>query len=86
MSEIDHSECTSLVSSLSDYVDGALTEEFCKDLERHLAECQDCRVVVDTLRKTVYLYHESASEPVEIPGEVRERLFRCLNLEDYTKH
>ncbi|HTX92184.1 MAG TPA: zf-HC2 domain-containing protein [Anaerolineales bacterium] len=86
MSASDKSKCESLLGSLSDYVDGSLSEDFCAELERHLAECQDCRVVVDTLRKTVYLYHENASEPAEVPDAVRERLFRCLNLDDYAKH
>jgi len=38
--------------------------------------------VVDTLQKTVYLYHATASEPADVPPNVRERLFRSLNLEN----
>jgi predicted anti-sigma-YlaC factor YlaD len=85
MTEHDKSKCQSLLGSLSDYVDGCLSDEFCADLEKHLAECQDCRIVVDTLRKTVTLYHESAEESVEVPEVVRERLYRCLKLDDYLK-
>jgi len=86
MSEHDHSKCRSLLGSLSDYVDGTLSEELCEEIERHVAECQDCRVVADTLRKTIALYHESAVETGEVPGVVRERLFRTLNLDDYIRH
>ena len=86
MSENDCSKCKALLGSLSDYVDGTLSKELCEELERHLTECQDCRVVVDTLHKTVSLYHESAMESAEVPGGVRERLFRVLNLEDYIQH
>ncbi len=86
MNTSDHSECKSLLGSLSDYVDGEFSEELCKEIESHLAECQDCRIVVDTLRKTIYLYHECAAEPVEIPASMRERLFRTLKLEDHLQH
>jgi anti-sigma factor RsiW len=82
MTKTDHFNCKALLGSLSDYVDGTLSDELCQELDRHLSECQDCRIVVDTLHKTVSLYHKSA-EFVEVPGDVRERLFRVLNLEDY---
>ena len=75
--------CKSLLGSLSDYVDGTAQEELCRELERHLADCEDCRIVVDTLKKTVYLYH--ANKDTDVPVDVRERLFKRLNLEDYLK-
>jgi anti-sigma factor RsiW len=83
MSNSDHSGCKALLGSLSDYVDGDLSEELCREIEKHIAECQDCHIVVDTLRKTIYLYHESAIESTQVPELVRDRLFRTLNLEDY---
>jgi anti-sigma factor RsiW len=86
MSENDHSKCKSLLGFLSDYVDGDLSEELCQEIERHAAECQNCRVVMDTLRKTISLYHESAAEPAEVSGATREQLFKTLNLEDYLQH
>ena len=80
----DHQQCKQLLSSLSDYVDGELEAKFCAEIERHMAECENCRIVVDTLRKTVYLYKETA-EPAEVPADVRERLFRCLDLEEFLR-
>jgi predicted anti-sigma-YlaC factor YlaD len=76
-------ECKTLLESLSDYVDGTLSKELCEEIQRHAAGCQDCRIVVDTLQKTVYLYHATANEPADVPPNVRDRLFRSLNLEDY---
>jgi len=78
-----HAECRPLLESLSDYVDGTLSEELCEEIRRHIAECRDCRIVVDTLQKTILLYHATASEPPNIPSNVRDRLFRSLKLEDY---
>ena len=79
---IESAECKSLLESLSDYVDGTLSEELCEEIQRHIDECQNCHIVVDTLRKTVYLYHATANEPADVPPNVRERLFRSLNLEN----
>lgn len=74
--------CQSLLASLSDYVDGRAQEELCREIERHLAECENCRVVVDTLKKTIFLYHTTAAQ-ADLPSDVRERLFMRLNLEDF---
>ena len=77
-------KCQSLLSYLSDFMDGELSPDLCEQIENHLAECHDCTVVVDTLRKTISLYHTSAANPEELPGVVRERLFRTLHLDDFT--
>ena len=77
----DH-DCSHLLGSLSDYVDGTLGEEICQEIERHVSECEDCRIVIDTLKKTIYLYHET-TEPPEIPDEVRSRLFKRLDLDEF---
>ena len=79
----DHMNCGAFLEELSDYVDGVLGEALCTEIEIHMAGCDDCRVVVDTLEKTIYLYHETSSTLTEIPTDVRERLFHRLNLEDF---
>jgi predicted anti-sigma-YlaC factor YlaD len=83
MSEIDLSTCRSLLGFLSDFVDGDLSEDLCREIENHAAECQNCRVVIDTLRRTISLYHASSEEPAEISSANRAKLFKILNLEDY---
>jgi anti-sigma factor (TIGR02949 family) len=78
----EHKNCRHLLGSLSEYVDGELDDELCSLLEQHLEECEDCRIVVDTLRKTVYLYRESTQDET-IPSEIRARLYKSLNIEEY---
>ena len=80
----DPVDCSNLLSSLEDYVDGDLSPELCAELEKHMRECQRCRVVVNTVQKTVELYQEVADE-TPMPAEVRERLYLSLNLENYLK-
>jgi anti-sigma factor RsiW len=77
----DHSNCRRLLGSLSDYVDGELEQTLCQDIENHMVDCENCRVVVDTLRKTVLLYHVLPSEP--LPEPIEQRLFKRLELADY---
>lgn len=82
----DHEDCRYLLGSLSDYVDGTLGEQLCQEIERHVAGCEDCRIVIDTLEKTVYLYHASAElEPPIVPEDVKERLYKRLDLDDFLR-
>jgi anti-sigma factor RsiW len=76
---MNHEECRHLLNHLSDYVDGDLGQAMCAEIERHLSGCRNCRVVVDTLRKTVMLYQSYGSD--SIPGNVEERLYKVLQLE-----
>ena len=77
----DHQDCHNLLGSLSGFLDGELESDLCAQIERHLAECPDCKIVVDTLQKTVSLYH-TVSEQDTVPAGVRQRLFRRLEIED----
>lgn len=75
-------QCTQYLPELSDYLDGELSPNLCADLERHMVECERCRIVVDTTRKTIELYRSSTNKQ-EAPSDVKERLYKRLNLEDY---
>ncbi len=78
---LEHNHCQEFLNQVSDYLDDYFDPIMCEELERHLADCSNCRVFVDTLKKTVYLYQQR-EENIELPGEVRERLFKVLSLED----
>jgi anti-sigma factor RsiW len=70
--------CKDMLGSLSDYIDGELEAELCAEIEQHIAGCTNCRIVVDTLKRTVTLYHEHGHEP--LPEDVKSRLFEALDL------
>ena len=78
----EHGNCRYLLGSLSEYIDATLEGEICEEIERHLQECENCRVVVDTLQKTVFLVHATQCDPC-MPEDVRERLFKRLDLNEY---
>lgn len=80
-----HSEkCSTMLGNLSDFIDGNLQDEICAQIDEHMKTCDNCRVVVDTLRKTVELY-EHCNDDIELSGEVKERLFAKLDIKDYLK-
>ncbi len=74
----EHPQCRELLHQLSEYIDGTLEASLCAELEAHLSGCSDCRVMVDTVRKTITLYRAGAV--TELPPAVQERLLQVLRL------
>lgn len=68
--------CRELLGQISEYIDGELEESLCAAIEQHLADCEDCRIVVDTTRKTVLLFRRQ--EPAPLPEGVNQRLQQAL--------
>ena len=71
--------CHHLLDDLSAYLDGEASAALCAEIERHLEICENCRVVVDTMNKTVLLYRD-LPQPT-LPDDVRSRLYQSLDLE-----
>ena len=69
-------DCRKLLAELGEYIDGELDESICKELEKHLADCDPCRVVVDNLRGTVQIYKDC--EPIEVPVKFQEHLHELI--------
>jgi anti-sigma factor RsiW len=61
---------------LSDYIDQETLDEICREIEAHLAQCDDCRVEVDTVKKTIMLYQKGSS--VEVPIRATAKLSAAL--------
>jgi predicted anti-sigma-YlaC factor YlaD len=78
---MEHHDCRHLLGDLSEYLDGDESAMVCAEIERHLADCAKCRVVVDTLRKTVLLYHDQPKP--EFSENARARLYRALDLQNF---
>lgn len=68
--------CQELIRYLSDYIDRNLSEELTAEAQEHLATCHNCHVVLDTTRRTIYLYKHSGRQV--IPTEHRSELFARL--------
>jgi len=71
--------CQDLKLQLSGFIDGELDDTICQEIMRHLESCDNCRVMVDTLKKTIVLYREEPRESV--PADMHKRLLQVLELE-----
>ncbi|MFN3420388.1 MAG: anti-sigma factor family protein [Armatimonadota bacterium] len=69
-------KCEELLKALSDYIDGEIDLSICEEFEEHLKDCEPCKIVVDTVRKTILLY--KGTEVYELPYELKERLHNLL--------
>jgi anti-sigma factor RsiW len=68
--------CRGLILEISAYLDGELSPDLLADIEIHLERCKDCRLIVDTTRKTIEIYY--SAQPLPLPTDVRERLHQAL--------
>jgi anti-sigma factor RsiW len=85
MAETHGGTCHHLLEELGEYLDGEAAAATCAEIERHLAECENCRAVVDTLRKTITLYRDLP--PPALSEAARARLYKTLNLSNlYVEH
>jgi anti-sigma factor RsiW len=72
--------CEEMLGVLSDFVDGELDPELCAEISKHMAECGNCQVVVDSLTKTIMLYRNLGHQP--LPDDAKTRLYKVLQLPD----
>jgi len=75
----DSNGCQHLLGDLSDYLDSEVSAELCAEIEEHMDGCDNCQVVIDTLRKTILLYREMPQP--DMPDGVRQRLYKALDLD-----
>ena len=68
--------CKGLIAELTEYLDGELEVSVRSELELHLMKCENCRVVVNTTRKTIEIFCNA--EPAPLPEGVRSRLHDAL--------
>lgn len=68
--------CQNVVHELSNYIDGELDASLKQELESHLRDCTECKLVVDQTKKTIEIFCDA--ELVELPIEVHNRLHEAL--------
>jgi hypothetical protein len=74
--------CKDILKQLSDYIEGDIPPALMAELQAHIDTCSNCRIVLDTTRKTIKLYHHHA-EDQQAPDSAVEHLYRTLNLDDF---
>ena len=68
--------CKQFLQELNDYLDPSTDPTMKCHLEKHVSECPNCFVLVDTTKKTLQVY--KGVEPQTIPEGVKARLWKAI--------
>ncbi|HUV29784.1 MAG TPA: zf-HC2 domain-containing protein [Acidobacteriota bacterium] len=68
--------CEEYIEDLSDYIDGEIDPELCAEIRKHLSQCTNCRIMVDTMKMTVSLCRDGKPEP--LPPSLESKLNALL--------
>lgn len=69
-------KCEEFIKGLADYIDGDIEPELCDEIEKHIGKCNNCRIMVDTMRQTVSLCREGKEE--KLPEALERKLTGML--------
>lgn len=69
-------KCPEYLNELNDYLDGTLDSATCAEIEKHLGTCDNCRIMIDTLKQTVSLCRGGKKEA--LPKALEDRLTGML--------
>jgi hypothetical protein len=71
--------CKDMYRHMCENLDNELDSAACREIRKHIEGCVNCSAMLDSLKKTVFLYK---NYPVpEIPAAARQELFAVIQLE-----
>ena len=68
--------CKDFLKELGDYLDESTDPALRAELDRHINECPNCWVVLDTTQKTINVYKGLEARP--LPEGLRARLMEAV--------
>ena len=68
--------CDQVLAELQDYLDDDLAAEVRKQLDGHLSHCKSCRVIYDSLKRTLTLVTDSGTFtlPQGVSDKIQQRV------------
>jgi len=69
-------KCKEFLTELTDYLDDTISVSMRVELEEHLHWCHDCKVVLNTTKKTIEIYRHNTL--YELPEKLRSRLQEAI--------
>ena len=69
-------KCHDYIDNLNDFLDGELDAALCEDITKHIGECKNCRIMVDSMKMTVTLCREGKEE--QLPKALEAKLNNLL--------
>jgi predicted anti-sigma-YlaC factor YlaD len=76
---IHHLSYSKVYKHLCDNLDSKLDSESCRRIKAHLKGCENCSALLDSLKKTIYLY-KSYPAPT-LPAKAKKNLFAVIRLD-----
>jgi predicted anti-sigma-YlaC factor YlaD len=64
-------KCADYLKDLNDYLDGALDPGLCFEIEKHVGHCENCRIMIDTMKQTVILCRDGVAEKLPTTMELK---------------
>lgn len=68
--------CKEFLRELNDFLDDVIDPAMRQDWQKHVDECPNCFVMVDTTRKTLAVY--KGQEEQQVPPDIKTRLMEAL--------
>ena len=68
--------CKDFLNELSEFLDESLDPAVRAELHKHVEECPNCWVILDTTQRTIKVY--KGLEPQTIPPDIHSRLMTAL--------
>ncbi len=68
--------CKDFLNELSEFLDDTLDPNIRAALHKHVEECPNCWVILDTTQRTIKVY--KGLEPQSIPPDIHTRLMTAL--------
>jgi hypothetical protein len=71
--------CPDVYLHLCENLDEQIDSESCRRIKAHIQECEHCSAMLDSLKKTVYLYRKYPTP--KIPSKIKSELFAVIRLD-----
>ena len=72
--------CSEVYDHLCDNLDEKLNSESCRQIKAHIADCENCTALLDSLKKTVYLYRHYPTP--KLPKKIKKELFAVIRYDN----
>jgi predicted anti-sigma-YlaC factor YlaD len=70
--------CKKMYTHICDNLDQDIDSPKCRAIKRHLDDCPNCLVYLDSLKKTIILYREYPNP--KMPKSIRRQIFSKLKI------
>ena len=75
--------CKEMYRHMCENLDNELDSAACREIRKHIENCENCSALLDSLKKTVFLYK---NYPIpEVPPAAHKELFAVIQLEQNKK-